>query len=173
MDALECLMKRRSVRKYKPDMVDEETIKKILACGSMAPSGKGTQSATMVVVRDPETIADLSRMNAAVKNFNYDPFFGAPMAVIVFSNPAVWPGTDWDAALMMGNLMNAAYAEGVSTCWINRGKQMFATEEGKAYMAKWGVPDTCEGVGICIMGYCDGEYPTPKARREDMIIWAD
>ena len=66
MDALECLMTRRAVRKYKKDQIDDETLKKILAAGTMAPSAMGKQSAQMVVVQDPVLLKALSKMNAAV-----------------------------------------------------------------------------------------------------------
>ncbi len=173
MDAIECLMTRRSIRKYKPDQVDEETLKKILNAGMMAPSAMNKQSATMVVVRDPVTIKALSKMNAAVMGADGDPFYGAPTVVLVFANPKISKNYVRDASLVMGNLMNAAHALGVDSCWINRGKEMFEDADGKAFLREWGASEDLVGIGICILGYGAGEYPAPAPRKEDYVIYAE
>ncbi|HUM82588.1 MAG TPA: nitroreductase [Lachnospiraceae bacterium] len=173
MDTIECLMTRRSVRKYKKEQVDEETLKKILDAGTMAPSAMGKQSATMVVVRDPVTIKALSKMNAAIMGVDSDPFYGAPTVVLVFGNPKVNRNYVRDASLVMGNLMNAAHALGVDSCWINRGKEMFEDADGKAFLREWGASEDLVGIGICILGYGDGTCPAPAPRKEDYIIYAE
>jgi nitroreductase len=67
-------------------------------------------------------------------------------------------------------MMLAAYSLGVDSCWIHRAREMFETEEGKALKAKWGLGDNYIGVGNCILGYRDCEYPAPKPRKEGRII---
>jgi nitroreductase len=173
MDALECLLTRRSVRKYQNKQVDEETLKKILEAGMMAPTAAGKQSAQMVVVRDPVLLKALSKMNAAVMGSDADPFYGAPMAILVFGNPKIQQNCVRDASCVMENLMLAAHALGVDSCWINRGKEMFAEADGKAFLREWGVSEDSVGVGICILGYGDGEYPKPAPRRKDYVVYAD
>jgi nitroreductase len=173
MDALECLMTRRAVRKYKKDQIDAETLKKILAAGTMAPSAMGKQSAQMVVVQDPVLLKALSKMNAAVMGSDTDPFYGAPTAVLVFGNPKVQMNYVRDASLVMENLMLAAHALGVASCWINRAKEMFADADGKAFLREWGISEDNVGVGICILGYADGDAPTAAPRKEDYIVYAD
>ena len=74
-----------------------------------------------------------------------------------------------DASLVLGNLMNGAYAAGLGSCWINRAKETFETPEGKELMKKWGVDDKYVGVGNCILGYA-AEEPAPKPRKEDYCI---
>ena len=171
MEALECLMTRRSIRKYKKDLVDDATLAKILEAGQMAPTAAGKQSPVMVVVKDPEKIAKLSKMNAAVMGKDADPFYGAPMAVLVFGDSALQSNYVQDASCVMENLMLAAHALGVDSCWINRGREMFEKEDGKAMMAEWGIPATCVGVGICILGYRDCDYPEPAPRKEGWIVF--
>ncbi len=75
---LETLKTRRSCRKYLARPVEEETLCAILEAGMYAPTGKNRMAPKMVVVRDKETIAALSRMNAAVMGTENDPFYGAP-----------------------------------------------------------------------------------------------
>lgn len=64
-ETLKTLTTRRSVRAYLPDQVKEDDLRQILEAGTYAPTGMGAQSPVMVVVQDPETLRQLSRMNAA------------------------------------------------------------------------------------------------------------
>ena len=75
-----------------------------------------------------------------------------------------------DGSLVMGNLMNAAWSLGVASCWINRAKELFERPEGKELLRKWGLPETLNGVGNCILGYADGDIPAPKPRKEGSIV---
>lgn len=76
-----------------------------------------------------------------------------------------------DGSLVMGNLMNAAAAIGLGSCWINRAKEEFETEEGKALLKKWGIEGDYIGVGHCILGY-PAEEPRPAApRKPDYIVY--
>ena len=172
-EIIQCLKDRRSVRKYKKEQVKEEQLAQILEAGTYAPTGMGMQSPIMVVVQDAETIAKLSKLNAAVMGVTSDPFYGAPTVVLVFGNPKVNRNYVRDASLVMGNLMNAAHALGVDSCWINRGKEMFEDADGKAFLREWGASEDLVGIGICILGYGDGTCPAPAPRKEDYIIYAE
>ena len=71
---------------------------------------------------------------------------------------------------VMGNLMNAAHALGVDSCWIHRAREVFDSPEGKALKAQWGVPESYVGIGHCVLGYRSGEYPEAKARKAGFVI---
>ena len=167
-EVLKCLKERRSIRKYKDEQIKEEELNLILEAGTYAATGMGMQSPIMVVVQDAETIAQLSRMNAAVMGTDSDPFYGAPTVVIVLADRSRGTCVE-DGSLVMGNLMNAAFAIGVDSCWINRAKEVFDTEEGKAFLKKWGIEGDYVGVGNCILGYRDCELPQPKERKANYI----
>lgn len=167
-EVLKCLKERRSIRKYKSEQIKEEELNLILEAGTYAATGMGMQSPIMVVVQDAETIAQLSKMNAAVMGVDSDPFYGAPTVVIVLADRSRGTCVE-DGSLVMGNLMNAAFAVGVDSCWINRAKEVFDTEEGKAFLKKWGIEGDYIGVGNCILGYRDCELPQPKERKADYI----
>lgn len=170
MDALYVLKNRRSVRAFRDEQIREDQLNAILEAGTYAPTGMGRQSPVMVVVQDRELISKLSRMNAAVMGMDGDPFYGAPTVIIVFGNPNAAMTWLEDGSLVMGNLLNAAFAVCVDSCWIHRAKQVFETDEGKALMKEWGVPDGCVGIGNCILGYAKNPLPAPKARKADYII---
>ena len=163
-ETLKTLMERRSVRSYKEEQVPEDILQQILEAGEYAPSGMGMQSAVMVVVRDKDTINQISRMNAAVMGNDGDPFYGAPTVVIVFGDSTRGTYVE-DGSLVMGNLMNAAASLGVDSCWIHRAKEVFLSEEGKTLMKKWGLGEEYVGIGNCILGYSNEPHPQAKARK--------
>lgn len=165
---LEVLKNRRSIRRYKPEQVSDADLDAILEAGTYAPSALNNQKTVLVAVRDKETRDRLSRMNAAVMGTSGDPFYGAPCVIVVLADPG--KGT-WleDGSLVMGNLMNAAKALGLGSCWIHRAQPMFDSPEGKELLRKWGLPETMKGVANCILGY-PGEEPAPKPRMEGRII---
>ena len=170
MNAMECLLERRSIRKYKAEQIKEEELDAVLKAATYAPTAKGTQSPLIVSVQDPEDIAVMKKLNAQINGTeNVDTFYGAPTVVVVFAEKGN-PNGMQDASLVLGNMMNAAYAEGLGSCWINRARQTFELPEGKALMNKWGIGENWEGVGNCILGYPDCELPVPKARKEGYIV---
>ena len=85
-ETLQTLLERRSIRSYKEEQVSEDDLNQILKSGTYAASGAGKQSAVMVVVQDPETIAKMSKMNAEVMGVTSDPFYGAPTVVVVLAD---------------------------------------------------------------------------------------
>ena len=163
------LVERRSVRAYRPEQIKEEQLAEILEAGKYAASGMGRQPVKMVVLQDAETIAALSAMNAAIMGADIDPFYGAPTVIVVLADRTV-PTHYADGCLTMGNLMNAAHAVGVDSCWIHRATEEFDSPEGKALRQQWGITGDYEGIGHCILGYRSGEYPQAAPRKEDMVV---
>ena len=129
-EAIHNLLNRRSIRKYDARQVPDELLDQILEVGIHAASGMNTQGVRLVAVRDPETVALMSKLNAAVMNATNDPFYGAPCVVVVLADPEIYGGWVEDGALALGNMMNAAHALGLGSCWIHRAKQVFDSPEG-------------------------------------------
>lgn len=173
-ETMKTLLERRSIRKYQPKQVEDDVLEEILKAGLYAPSAMGRQSAVIVLVQDRETIAELSRVNAEIQGKpGADPFYGAPTVAVVLADPGLGEANArCDGALVMGNLMNAAAALGVGSCWINRAKETFERSEGKALLKKWGLPETMIGVGNCILGYAAGAVGAPAPRRDGRVIRA-
>lgn len=152
MDAMENLLTRRSCRAYKDEPVSDDAIYNIVRAGLYAPSGMGRQSAIVVVVTDKAVRDQLSRMNAEIAGMKEgDPFYGAPVVLVVLADRTV-PTHVEDGALMMGNLLNAAHAEGLGSCWIHRAREEFESPEGKALLEKLGVKGDYVGIGHAILG---------------------
>ncbi len=161
------LMTRRSIRKYKPEQITREELETVLNAGMCAPTAMNKQSPIIVAVQNKDDIAYLSKLNAAVKGMAGDPFYGAPTVLVVLAD-AENANAVPDGSLVLGNLMNAAHAIGLGSCWINRAREVFATDEGKALLKKWGIEGDYIGVGNCILGYPD-EQPQMKPRKENYV----
>lgn len=127
----------------------------------------------MIVVQDKETIAQLSKMNAKVfGKEDMDPFYGAPTVVVVLADKNM-PTCVEDGSLVMGNLMNAAYGLGVGSCWIHRAKEEFESEEGKELLKSLGIEGDYVGIGHCVLGYVDGEYPGIPERKDNWVYYVE
>lgn len=109
-DILEIIKTRRSVRKYKSDMVPADIIDKIVEAGTYAATGMNRQSPIILAVTDKELRDKLSKMNAAFmgKPEDFDPFYGAPVVLVVLADKSM-PTYVYDGSLVMGNLMLEAH----------------------------------------------------------------
>jgi nitroreductase len=101
-----------------------------------------------------------------------DPFYNAPVVLIVLADKNM-PTYLYDGSLVMGNLMNAAHAYGISSCWIHRTKEEFESEEGKELLASLGIEGDYEGICHCILGYADCEQPIASQRKENYVYWVE
>ena len=158
MDAMTCLLTRRSVRSYQDRQVEEEKLQKVLEAGMYAPTGMNTQSPIMVVVQDKATRDQLSRMNAAVMNGKGDPFYGAPTVIIaaydhdVSSHPTPDHGPetcdfgDIDTTIALTNMENAAASLGLGSCWVG-------AFDPRAVRERFDVPESYRLVELFMIGH--------------------
>ena len=168
MDALEALYTRRSIKGFTDQMPTQEDIEKVTKAGMAAPTGMGLQSPYIVVVKNKELRDELSRMNGEVLGTSSDPFYNAPVIIVVLA--AKSRGTYlYDGSLVIGNMLNAAHAIGLGACWIHRAKEMFASERGKELLAQWGITEEVEGIGNVALGYAAVE-PKPAKPRKDGYV---
>lgn len=169
---LDALKMRRSIRKFQPDIPDQEDLDQIIEAGLYAASGKGMQSSIIVAVTDKELRDRLAEMNRKIGGWEegFDPFYGAPAVLIVLADKSS-PNHVYDGALTMGNMMLAAHALGLGSCWINRAREEFESEEGKDILRSIGIEGDYEGVGHCIVGCIDGPEPEAKPRKEGRVFY--
>ena len=170
-EVIRALRERRSIRKFKPDMVPKDKIEAILETGLYAASGRGQQKPIVIAVTDKVLRDKLSKVNCEIGGWDpaFDPFYGAPVVLIVLA-PKDWPTYIYDGSLLMGQLMQAAYAEGLGSCWIHRAKEEFEMEIGREILKKLGIKGDYEGIGHCVIGYPD-EVPEVAPRKDGRIFW--
>ena len=167
---MEDLLTRRSIRQYTDEMPPMEVIEEICKAGTYAPTGMNRQSPIIIAVTNREMRDRMSQLNAQVMGREGDPFYGAPVVLVVLADKNVFTHVE-DGSLVMGNLMNAAHAKGLGSCWIHRAKEVFESEEGKQILADLGIEGDYVGIGNCILGYVDGDYPEAKPRKDNWIYW--
>ncbi len=169
-EVINTIKERRSCRKYKDTMIPKEDVEEIVEAGLFAASGMGRQSTIILAVTDKKVRDQLSKMNASIMNSNNDPFYGAPVVLVVLTDKNVPTGI-YDGSLVMGNLMLAAESKGIASCWIHRAKEEFESEEGKAILKQLGIEGEYEGIGHCILGYADCEKTKAADRKENRVYW--
>lgn len=159
MDAIEVLLNRRSSRIFEDKPVEDNDIQKIVECGLKAPSGTNKQDTKIIIVTDPKKIKELSDLSRTLTNAKNDTLYGAKALLIVIApfesgydvkyyqrNPLK------NASVVMGNILNAAYALGVGACWINTCEQVLESDRGQQILKCLGL-EGYFGVGFCILGY--------------------
>ena len=129
-DVIRAMVERRSVRAYTDKMPERKKIEAVIEAGLWAASGMNRQGPIVVAVTNRELRDRLSAMNADIMGRpGTDPFYGAPVVLIVLA-PRDQPNRVYDGSLVMGNLMLAAHALGLGSCWIHRAREEFDTAEG-------------------------------------------
>ena len=164
-EVLRAIENRRSVRRFKSDMVPQEILDRIVAAGTWAPTGMGRQSPIILKITDRQVRDQLSRLNAEIMGRDGDPFYGAPVVLVVLADRSC-PTYVYDGSLVMGTLMLAAHSLGIGSCWIHRAKEEFDRPEGRAILKSLGIEGDYEGIGHCILGYPEGEPPQAAPRKE-------
>lgn len=167
-ETIKTLIERRSCKKFKSEQIKKEELDLILQAGMNAPTGKGMQSPIILVLQDKEKIEKLREINKKILGRDVDPFYNAPTVLVVMADKNMFTYVE-DGSLVLGNMMNAAFSLGVGSCWIHRAKEEFESPEGKALLKEWNIPENYEGVGHCILGYADMEYPEAKPRKKDYV----
>lgn len=165
------LITRRSIKKYKEDMIPKNILKEIIKAGTYAPTGMNKQSPIIIAITNKDIRDKLSKLNADIMGISTDPFYNAPVVLLVLADKNI-PTHIYDGSLVMGNLMNAAHSLGIGSCWIHRAKEEFETEEGKEILRILGINENYVGIGHCVLGYSD-EVKEVTPRKENYVYYLD
>lgn len=171
-NVLEAMKERRSIRKFKPDVISQDLIEQIIESGLYAASARGMQNTIIIQVTNKEMRNEIADLNRKIGGWEagVDPFHGAPAMLIVLGkkgrlNPV------YEGSLVMGNLMLAAHGLGLGSCWIHRAKEEFETEWGRNLLKSLGIEEEYEGIAHCAIGYIDGDYPEAFPRKENRVFY--
>ena len=169
-EIIDAIKNRRSIKCYKSDPVARELIDEVIAAGISAASGRNLQCPILLAITDKVTRDRLSAANAAVLGMDKDPFYNAPAVLVVLVPKSCRTGI-YDGSLVMGNMMLAADALGLGSCWIHRAREVFEMDEWKKLLVSLGLEGEYEGVGNLILGYPDCDRPSPIPRRENRVLY--
>jgi nitroreductase len=158
MEFYEVISKRRSIRAYKKDPVDDSKLGRILNAARLAPTAANKQPFSLIVVKDEETKLKLKDA------YSQEWFFTAPVIVCACALPDdAWKRNDGkgyvdvDVAIAMDHLILAASAEGLGTCWIAAFKPEVVREV-------LNIPDNMEPLVLTPLGYPE-TIPEPTFRK--------
>lgn len=143
-----------------------------MKAGTYAPTGMNHQSPIILAITKKEMRDKLSAMNAKILGKDDDPFYGAPVVLVVLADRDM-PTYLYDGSLVMGTMMLAAQELGVASCWVHRAKEEFASEEGKEILKSLGIEGNYEGIGHLILGYADGESEPAAPRKNNYTYFIE
>ena len=186
MDVLELMKYRRSIRKYEDKQISRADLEKIMEAGLYAPNAGGGQRAMICALYNRELCEKIGRMNAAKFNRKNlagsyvsseqpslidDPtiksgFYGAPTVCVIFG-PRNFLYSIPDAYCCAENMVLAATELGISSCIVARGEETFDSGIGADFLKEWEIPDHYIARCFVLLGYCKGDYPEIKPRREN------
>lgn len=173
MEAIEAILTRRSTRRYKPDAVEQEKLDTILEAARQAPSGGNNQTNHFLVIRNKkvwQTLTELTRtafseMEAtedtyaglkhaidASKKGTYGFGYNAPLLIVV-ANRRDYGNNMADCACAIENMMVAANALDLGSCWINQLRWLNEDPRLVAYLRSLGMKESERVYGAVIIGY--------------------
>ncbi len=160
MDAIECIKTRRSIRAYIDRPVPRAVVEDIVDCGRLAATAINIQPWIFVVVEG----AGLRKRIADVTD--YGKFIAqAPVCIAVFCSNVKYFLEDGSAATQ--NILNAARAHGLGSCWVAGHKKIYA-EEVRELLC---VPDTYLLVSLVALGWASEEPRPEKKALSEVLHW--
>ena len=171
------IMARRSIRKYKPQPVERETMDLILKCGINAPNGQNKQSWEVRVVDNPALMTEFKEaMAKGHPDMNADMVKGcfrdAPTMVFIARDKS-YDFSAYDCGLLAENMMLSAWSVGVgSICLGSPVRFLTDNAECAPCLTKLGFS---EGYELCLcvgFGYAD-EEPAAKPRDWGKVKYID
>lgn len=192
MNVMEAIQTRRAIRRFSSRQVEEGALEQILQAGLYAPSAGGRQGVIFAVSQDPQVNLRLGKIKRAnsnphmAKGGNFvsreqpsiaddpkltDAFYGAPTVITLFA-PKNFLFSPDDCACAAENMMLAATALGVGSCYIGQGWTAFADPYGQEVLRQWAIPGDHYAVMQLLLGYPrEGDaHPTPKPRKPGRVI---
>ena len=171
-DILDIIVSRRSVKKYKSDMPNKDDIEKVIKAGMYAPSGRNKQASIILAITNRKVRDDLSKLLAESRGIDIDPFYGAPVILVVLADRSVSTYI-YDGSVVMENMLLEAHSIGLGACWIHHAKEVFDSEYGKRLLKSLNIDGDYEGIGSCILGYPDIEITSPLPRKDNFVYYLD
>lgn len=186
MKLFDLIKYRRAIRKYQKKQIPLDVLETITEAGTYAPSAGGAQRSIIVCIRNAELIEKIGKLNLArfdrskLAGFHVskeqpsvidDPtmksgFYGAPTVCVVFS-PENALYSIADAFCCAENMVLMATELGIASCIIGRAEETFDNEIGEAILKEWNLPENYIARCFILLGYCEGDYPKGKPRKEN------
>lgn len=161
MDAINALKTRRSVRSYKPDPIPQHIVEDIVDCGRLAATARNRQPWEFIAVTDPTVRRQLAEL---IETGRF--LAEAPVCIVVFCSDTKYFLEDGSAAIE--NILVAARAHGLGSCWVAGDKKPYAETVGQMLQ----VPAGFKLIGIVALGYAVASPQLPPKRSlAEVLHW--
>lgn len=191
-DIFETVVHRRSIRRFEPKQIEEAALQQIIQAGLYAPSAGGRQGVIFVVCQDKEVNERLGKIKRANSQSRMatetgfvsreqpsiaddskltNAFYDAPTVITLFAPKNFLFSVD-DCAVAAENMMLAADALGIGSCYIGQDWTAFDDPYGQEILRQWNIPVDHYAVMQLLLGYPrEGDkHPAPKPRKEGRVI---
>lgn len=172
MNTLESIKTRRSIRKYKKRPGAAGTAEQNYRRGSVRAERHGQTGNDHSFRCQQRGTGSAFQTECPDHGYGYGSVLRRAAVLIVLAKKDCPTGI-YDGSLVMQNLMLAAHELGLGSCWIHRAKEEFELPEGRELLKSLGIEDEYEGIGHCIIGYADGDAPSPAERKEHRVYSVD
>ncbi|MDL2287074.1 nitroreductase family protein [Eubacteriales bacterium OttesenSCG-928-G02] len=181
-ETIKTILERRSVRAYMSILPPADEVQSIVECGSYAATALGLQPWFFSVVTDRTLLDEISAENKriildgedekakALIDDNFDNFRGAPMAIIISGDETVKFG-EVDCACATENMAIAAWAYGISSCYIASFRPAMYGEKANYFSNKLEIPIGFKPYFALSLGYAASPLPPRKEREENRIVY--
>ena len=164
MDAIDTLKLRRSVRTYEPREIPKEIIEKLIEVARFAPTARNVQPWEFVVITKKEVLQKIGKLGDNCKFAS-----GAAVCIAVFSSDTTKYYLE-DGCSATVNILNAATAYCIGSCWIAGDKKPYCGEVNKML----GVPVEFKLVSLISLGYPEDKNSFKLADKKplkDILHW--
>lgn len=181
VETLKVIRNRRSTRAFMPEQIKEEELKEILDAGIYAPSANNKQPWHFTVIQNKELIDRLntdfkelaqksgnSYLESVGKNEKFHVFYNAP-TVILLSGDKNNHSAAVDCAAAAENMLIAAEALGIGSCWIGFIAHLLNSEKSSEYNKELGIPEGYREFHAVALGYKKIIAANAPARKENTI----
>lgn len=148
MEAMECILTRRSVRKYIKKEISKEDLDKILKAAMFAPSARNLRPWHFIVVDDRSILEKMAGVHPYAKML-----LEAPCAVVVCADESIQENAGYwaqDCSAALQNILLAAHSLGIGSVWLGVHPREDRT---KGISELFGLPEKIKPLGIVSLGY--------------------
>jgi nitroreductase len=186
-ETISTILRRRSVRVYRPDPVGQVELDQMLEAGRYAPSAMNQQPWHFTAIRNLPLLQKLEEncksaflestvesLREVAKQEGFSVFYNAPLMVIISGDPGAL-AAQYDCTLAMENMMLAAASLGIGSCWTHAVMMFNATEKGKAIFREIGVnfPEGYQPYAAAVFGWPAEPYPETPPKKADCVTILD
>lgn len=163
IETIECIKTRRAVREYLSKPIPKKILEDIIDCARLAPTARNEQPWEFVLVTEKSKLEELGKIT------QYGDFIKDAAACVIVCCRADAKYYLEDGSAASENILLAAKAHGIGSCWVAGDKKPHC-EAIKKFL---GIPDGQKVVSILPLGYPEGKWPEPYGKRKlaDVMHW--